>query len=176
MACRGKARVGGHTRFGSAVAARWAVTRSLRGLGGTRWFTASRIPSRTAWRVDQFKGPSVRAAARRRAGVALLPISGSWPARKQPPMLDLGPMPKTAAQLRREVAEILADKPVCAGLDAAGITRAPLTEAKRLASAEFERCYLVSVLESAGSVSEAARVSGLDRANFRKLLHRHGIR
>jgi transcriptional regulator with GAF, ATPase, and Fis domain len=53
----------------------------------------------------------------------------------------------------------------------------PLTEAKRLAAAEFERCYLVRVMERAGgSVSEGALLSGLDRTNFRRLLHRHGLR
>lgn len=53
----------------------------------------------------------------------------------------------------------------------------PLTEAKRLASAEFERRYLVCVMErAAGSVSEGARLSGLDRTNFRRLLQRHGLR
>jgi two-component system response regulator HydG len=52
----------------------------------------------------------------------------------------------------------------------------PLTEAKRRASAEFEKRYLVRVMEHAkGSVSEAARLSGLDRANFRRLLQRHAI-
>jgi two-component system response regulator HydG len=84
---------------------------------------------------------------------------------------------KTAAELDREIAQALAGKPVCAGLDASGITRAPLTEAKRMSATEFERCYLASVLEQAGgSVSEAARIAGLDRTNFRRLLHRHGIR
>ena len=53
----------------------------------------------------------------------------------------------------------------------------PLTEAKRRASADFERRYLVRVMERAqGSVSEGARRSGLDRTNFRRLLHRHGLR
>ncbi len=53
----------------------------------------------------------------------------------------------------------------------------PLTEAKRLAAAEFERNYLVRVMErSHGSVSEGARLSGLDRTNFRRLLQRHGLR
>ena len=51
-----------------------------------------------------------------------------------------------------------------------------LTEAKRRATAAFERRYLVKVMEkSKGSVSEAARLSGLDRTNFRRLLQRHGI-
>jgi two-component system, NtrC family, response regulator GlrR len=52
----------------------------------------------------------------------------------------------------------------------------PLTEAKRRASADFEKRYLVRVMERAkGSVSEAARLSGLDRTNFRRLLQRHAI-
>lgn len=56
-------------------------------------------------------------------------------------------------------------------------TLMPLTEAKRLAAAEFERSYLVRVMErAAGSVSEGARLSGLDRTNFRRLLQRHGLR
>ena len=52
----------------------------------------------------------------------------------------------------------------------------PLTDAKRRASAAFEKRYLLAVMERAkGSVSEAARLSGLDRTNFRRLLQRHGI-
>ena len=52
----------------------------------------------------------------------------------------------------------------------------PLTEAKRRASAAFEKRYLLKVMEKAkGSVSEAARLAGLDRTNFRRLLQRHGI-
>ncbi|HLL25105.1 MAG TPA: sigma-54 dependent transcriptional regulator [Kofleriaceae bacterium] len=52
----------------------------------------------------------------------------------------------------------------------------PLTEAKRRAGAAYERAYLVRVMERAkGSVSEAARLSGLDRTNFRRLLQRHGL-
>lgn len=62
-------------------------------------------------------------------------------------------------------------------LDVDDPTVLPLTEAKRLASAEFERRYLVRVMErSRGSVSEGARLSGLDRTNFRRLLQRHGLR
>ena len=52
----------------------------------------------------------------------------------------------------------------------------PLTEAKRRASAQFEKRYLVAAMERAkGSVSEAARLAGLDRTNFRRLLQRHGL-
>jgi DNA-binding NtrC family response regulator len=52
----------------------------------------------------------------------------------------------------------------------------PLTEAKRRAMAKYEQAYLHRVMEKAkGSVSEAARLSGIDRTNFRRLLQRHGI-
>jgi DNA-binding NtrC family response regulator len=52
----------------------------------------------------------------------------------------------------------------------------PLTEAKRRASAAYEKGYLERVMERAkGSVSEAARLAGLDRTNFRRLLQRHAI-
>lgn len=62
-------------------------------------------------------------------------------------------------------------------LDDDALMAMPLTEAKRLAAAEFERRYLLCVMERAsGSVSEGARLSGLDRTNFRRLLHRHGLR
>lgn len=53
----------------------------------------------------------------------------------------------------------------------------PLAEAKHLVAAEFERRYLVCVMERAGgSVSEGARLCGLDRTNFRRLLQRHDLR
>lgn len=52
----------------------------------------------------------------------------------------------------------------------------PLTEAKRLSSAAYEWNYLVRALELAkGSVVEAARLAGLDRLNFHRLLERHGL-
>ena len=58
----------------------------------------------------------------------------------------------------------------------AGDELVPLTDAKRRASNEFERRYLVRVMErSKGSVSEAARLAGLDRTNFRRLLQKHGL-
>ena len=62
-------------------------------------------------------------------------------------------------------------------LDDDALMAMPLTEAKRLAAAEFERRYLVRVMERAGgSISEASRLAGLDRTNFRRQLQRHGLR
>jgi len=55
-------------------------------------------------------------------------------------------------------------------------TQMPLTEAKRLAAAAFERNYLVRAMETAqGSAVDAARSAGVDRSNFRRLLQRHGL-
>lgn len=55
-------------------------------------------------------------------------------------------------------------------------TLLPLTDAKRLAAAAFERNYLVHALAAAqGSLLDAARASQVDRSNFRRLLQRHGL-
>ena len=55
-------------------------------------------------------------------------------------------------------------------------TLMPLTAAKRLAATAFERNYLVHAMESAqGSVADAARLAGVDRSNFRRLLQRHAL-
>src|SRR5262245_14348095 len=55
-------------------------------------------------------------------------------------------------------------------------TQLPLTEAKRLTSAAFERNYLVRAMEAAkGSMMDAARMAGVDRSNFRRLLQRHAL-
>jgi DNA-binding NtrC family response regulator len=52
----------------------------------------------------------------------------------------------------------------------------PLMEAKRQAVAAYERKYVERVLALAGgSIAEAARRAGLDRANFRRLMLRHRI-
>lgn len=64
-----------------------------------------------------------------------------------------------------------------AALGDADLLAMSLADAKRSAAAEIERRYLVLVMERAeGSVSQGARLAGLDRTNFRRLLHRHGLR
>ncbi len=98
---------------------------------------------------------------------------------------------KQPVELDREIAQILKRKPGRRGALPRGrhhatirecatwtpeVTIEPLTEAKRESAAEFERCYLVNLMKRAGSVSEAARLAGLDRTNFRRLLNRHGLR
>jgi DNA-binding NtrC family response regulator len=51
-----------------------------------------------------------------------------------------------------------------------------LSEAKKRALDDFERRYVTRALERAqGNLTEAARVSGLDRSNFRRVLTRLGI-
>lgn len=91
---------------------------------------------------------------------------------------------KRPKQLDREIAQALARGKKrsyhatireCAAW-APEATVEPLTAAKRQSAAEFERCYLVNLMQKAGSVSEAARLAGLDRSNFKKLLNRHGLR
>ena len=52
----------------------------------------------------------------------------------------------------------------------------PMMEAKHQMISTFEQSYISKVLrKSKGSVSEAARIAGLDRANFKRLLHRYSI-
>jgi hypothetical protein len=80
----------------------------------------------------------------------------------------------TADQLTVITAPVASATP--AVLDAAALMAMPLVDAKRLVAAEFERRYLVCLMERAGSVSEGARASGIDRTNFRRLLQRHGLR
>jgi DNA-binding NtrC family response regulator len=81
----------------------------------------------------------------------------------------IGPESLPATIARRRVTGLIPEIPAADPLE-------PLTEAKRRASAAFEKKYLLAAMERAkGSVSEAARLSGLDRTNFRRLLQRHGI-
>jgi two-component system response regulator HydG len=50
----------------------------------------------------------------------------------------------------------------------------PYAEAKRRIVRDFDRAYAQGLLErSKGNVSEAARLAGLDRSNFRRVLRKH---
>jgi len=52
----------------------------------------------------------------------------------------------------------------------------PFSEARRETIERFERTYLTDVLQRAGGkVAEAARLAGIDRSNFRRLLVRYRI-
>jgi two-component system response regulator GlrR len=67
--------------------------------------------------------------------------------------------------------------PAPALLDEEALMALPLYDAKQLIAAEFERRYLIRVMDRAGgSVSEGARLTGIDRTNFRRLLQKHGLR
>jgi len=93
---------------------------------------------------------------------------------------------KRKIQLDREISQVLARRRPSRSYHAtirecvtwsAEAAVEPLTEAKKQSAAEFERCYLVNLMQRANSsVSEAARLAGLDRTNFRRLLTRHGLR
>jgi DNA-binding NtrC family response regulator len=62
------------------------------------------------------------------------------------------------------------------GADALASAGIEFARAKESAVEAFEHRYLTEVMSrAAGSVSEAARLAGLDRSNFRRLLRRHGI-
>jgi DNA-binding NtrC family response regulator len=50
-------------------------------------------------------------------------------------------------------------------------------KAKRLAVQAFERRYLKALMtRTAGNVSEASRVAGMDRSNFRRIIKKYDIR
>lgn len=59
----------------------------------------------------------------------------------------------------------------------AELTELPFAEAKTQAVDLFERAYLAATIERArGNISEAARQSGLDRSNFRRVLKKRSKR
>lgn len=91
-------------------------------------------------------------------------------------------IPRVMQQLVLTVDQValIAEEPAPAApvaIDDDALMMMPLTDAKRLVAAEFERRYLVAVMERAnGSVSSGAKLAGLDRTNFRRQLQRHGLR
>ena len=50
------------------------------------------------------------------------------------------------------------------------------TEARRQVLDDFDRRYAMGLLAATGNVSQASRLAGLDRTNFRRLMKRVGIR
>jgi len=92
---------------------------------------------------------------------------------RQGDVIDRGSLPSAVAGGRNGEAPSAIS---IAALGGADDQLPPLSLAKRRASAMFEKNYLTMAMERAkGSISEAARIAGLDRTNFRRLLQRHGI-
>jgi DNA-binding NtrC family response regulator len=85
---------------------------------------------------------------------------------RQGEAIDLSSLPVRVLESARPVA------PAAAVID----VDQPLADAKRKAMNDFEKAYLLRVLDATkGNVAEAARRTGVDRSNFRRLLHRYGI-
>ena len=60
--------------------------------------------------------------------------------------------------------------------DQTNFAHLPFASAKKLAIQAFEKRYLTQVLtRNEGNISQSARDSGLDRANFRRTVKKHGI-
>lgn len=57
-----------------------------------------------------------------------------------------------------------------------GLVKMDYADAKQRIVADFEQRYLAAVMEkTGGNISQAARVAGMDRSNFRRLLKRHRV-
>ncbi len=57
-----------------------------------------------------------------------------------------------------------------------GFTHLPFPDAKKAALGEFERQYLAEMMRrTAGNKAQAARLAGMDRANFRRVLKKYDI-
>lgn len=107
-------------------------------------------------------------------GFAITPLRPPARGTRQAITLGMNELTLSAEQLAVVTAPA-APAPVV--LDDEALMAMPLADAKHLVAAEFERRYLIRVMERAqGSVSEGARLTGLDRTNFRRLLQRHGLR
>jgi transcriptional regulator with GAF, ATPase, and Fis domain len=67
-------------------------------------------------------------------------------------------------------------RPASPAPSARAVSELPFAEAKRAATEAFERGYIADALgRTNGKVAETARLCGLDKANFRRLLRRHKI-
>src|SRR5512140_536433 len=95
---------------------------------------------------------------------------------RQGDVIDLGSLPSAIASGRNGHNGRVPPAISIAALGGDDDQLPPLSLAKRRAGAMFEKNYLTMAMERAkGSISEAARIAGLDRTNFRRLLQRHGI-
>ncbi len=60
--------------------------------------------------------------------------------------------------------------------ESAALSRLPFSKAKELATEAFEKRYLEAVLRRAGgNISEASRLAGMDRSNFRRVMKRYQL-
>jgi transcriptional regulator with GAF, ATPase, and Fis domain len=84
-------------------------------------------------------------------------------------------LPETEQQERKESRPAKTNGAVVPGAGALGELPFPVAKAQALAA--FEAAYFQGVLDRAGgNVSEAARLSGLDRSNFRRAARRAGVK
>jgi transcriptional regulator with GAF, ATPase, and Fis domain len=97
--------------------------------------------------------------------------------------LARGSWPGNVRQLRNYLAHFAAlrEPPPGATLESTGSAtvdaRVPYERARRHALLDFERRYLVALLDLYGdNVTEAARTAGMNRAYLYRLLRRHGLR
>jgi two-component system response regulator HydG len=79
--------------------------------------------------------------------------------------------PRSSTQL---AGRPIADVDTAIEIVARSLLDVPYAEAKRRIVRDFDRAYAQGLLErSKGNVSEAARLAGLDRSNFRRVLRKH---
>jgi DNA-binding NtrC family response regulator len=84
-------------------------------------------------------------------------------------------LPETEQQERKESHPAKTNGAAAPGAGALGELPFPVAKAQALAA--FEAAYFQGVLDRAGgNVSEAARLSGLDRSNFRRAARRAGVK
>jgi two-component system, NtrC family, response regulator HydG len=95
----------------------------------------------------------------------------------EPSHLPLFAAPSTPPQAEASAASKPAPRLEAGGELQAGLVELPFATAKAQALKHFETAYFAAVLErSQGNVSEAARLSGLDRSNFRRAARRAGVK
>ncbi len=128
--------------------------------------------------LDRYAKKQGRAAPTLGPGVIELLMAHDWPGNARElenVMHRLVLLDRTGSVEVDEVKPQLGTRPSRPGDEPAWAGR-EFALAKETAVEAFEHRYLQDVMARAnGSVSEAARLAGLDRSNFRRLLRRHGI-